>query len=72
MTPLSVGLCIGWGPRLCELHGFLAVAMAFLGATSTKTGEPRWADLEPGTIEKVKSHPTWLKTEAIAEGKESE
>ncbi len=39
---------------------------------STKTGEPRWIDLGPHTIEKLKNHLTWLEAEAIAKGKEAE
>jgi integrase len=39
---------------------------------STKTGESRWVDLGPCTIEKLKIHLTWLEVEAIARGKETE
>ncbi|HKC96032.1 MAG TPA: tyrosine-type recombinase/integrase [Nitrospira sp.] len=39
---------------------------------STKTGEPRWVDLGPVTIERLKSYLTCLKGEAIARGKEAE
>ncbi len=39
---------------------------------STKTGEPRWIDLGPETIEKLQRHLTWLKSEAIAGEKEPE
>ena len=38
---------------------------------STKTGEPRWVDLGPYTIDKLKIHLTWLEAEAIALGKEA-
>lgn len=39
---------------------------------STKTGEARWVDLGPQTIERLRTHLTWLEAEAIAQGKESE
>lgn len=39
---------------------------------STKTGEARWVDLGPQTIERLKAHLTWLEAEAIAQGKEPE
>ena len=39
---------------------------------STKTGEPRWVDLGPETIENLKIQLTRLEVEAIARGKEAE
>ena len=39
---------------------------------STKTGESRWVDLGPATLERLRTHLTWLEAEAIARGKETE
>ena len=38
----------------------------------TKTGVPRWVDLGPKTLERLKTHLTWLEAESIARGKETE
>ncbi len=39
---------------------------------NTKTGETRWIDLSDGVLEKLKSYLTWLKAEAIAQGREND
>ncbi len=38
---------------------------------NTKTGETRWVDLSDGLLERLGSYLTWMKTEAIAQGRES-
>ena len=37
---------------------------------NTKTGETRWIDLSDGVLEKLRGYLTWMKAEAIAEGRE--
>jgi integrase len=39
---------------------------------STKTGEPRWVDLGPKTLDRLRNHVTWLEAESIARGQEAE
>ena len=39
---------------------------------STKTVEPRWVDLGPNTLDRLRRHITWLEAEAIARGWETE
>ena len=38
---------------------------------NTKTGETRWIDLSDGILEKLKGYVTWVKAEAIAQGRET-
>lgn len=39
---------------------------------NTKTGQTRWGDLSTGLIERRESHLTWLKAEAVVQGREVE
>ena len=38
---------------------------------NTKTGETRWVDLSDGLLERLRGYLTWMKAEAIAQGRES-
>ncbi|MDF0642951.1 MAG: site-specific integrase [Nitrospira sp.] len=38
----------------------------------TKTGEPRWVDLGPKTLDRLRKHLTWVEAEAIAHERENE
>jgi len=48
--------------RAATLHGAIK---------NTKTGETLWIDLSDGVLDKLKGYLTWLKAEAMAQGKES-